>query len=128
MSSVKERITKKAHSDPRVTIDSIHRELIRDMVDEEDKSEYYLNNGLLLNDYYSGNINKSNCKKGVLGYFNENNSDETTKNTIGNYMMNVDDRYIMDKDTNIVSSDKCKLCNVSIHVNSEFESCFIPFR
>ena len=28
MSSVKERITKKAHSDPRVTIDAIHSDLI----------------------------------------------------------------------------------------------------
>ena len=31
MSSVKERITKKCHSDPRVTIDMIHNELIRDI-------------------------------------------------------------------------------------------------
>ena len=30
MSSVKERITKKCHSDPRVTIDTIHNELIKD--------------------------------------------------------------------------------------------------
>ena len=69
MSSVKERITKKAHSDPRVTIDTIHTELIKDM-DHTDKSEYYLDNGLLLNDYYSGSMNTSNCTKGVLGYFN----------------------------------------------------------
>ena len=57
MSSVKERITKKAHSDPRVTIDAIHSDLIHGM-DEQEKIEYYLDNGLLLNDYYSGNVNK----------------------------------------------------------------------
>ena len=114
MSSVKERITKKAHSDPRVTIDTIHSELIKDM-ELTDKSEYYLDNGLLLNDYYSDNINKSNCTKGVLGYFNNENKDkEDKKNTIGHYMMNIDDRYIMDDESNIVSSDKCKLCNTAM--------------
>ena len=115
MSSVKERITKKAHSDPRVTIDTIHTELIKDM-DHTDKSEYYLDNGLLLNDYYSGSMNTSNCTKGVLGYFNNEKKDEgTNKNTIGTYMMNVDDRYILDSNSDILSSsDKCKSCNVSM--------------
>ena len=114
MSAVKERITKKAHSDPRVTIDTIHRELIREM-EPTDKSEYYLNNGLLLSDYYSGSMNKSNSTKGVLGYFNNDNKDEeTNKSTIGNYMTNVDDRYIMDRNKDLLSSDKCKLCNVTM--------------
>jgi len=112
MSSVKERITKKAHSDPRVTIDSIHRELIKAM-EQTDKSEYYLNNGLLLSDYYSGSMGKTNCTKGVLGYFNNKTKDEeANKNTIGAYMMNVDDRYIMDSNKDLLSSDKCKSCNV----------------
>ena len=60
MSSVKERITKKAHSDPRVTIDLFHNAFIKEL-DTEGKSEYYLNNGLLLSDYYAGSTNKSNC-------------------------------------------------------------------
>ena len=67
MSSVKERITKKAHSDPRVTIDSIHSELIKNM-DASEKTDYYLDNGLLLNEYYSGNTHKVQSNKGVLGY------------------------------------------------------------
>ena len=76
MSSVKERITKKAHSDPRVTIDAIHNDIISDM-DEQDKIEYYLDNGMLLNDYYSGNVNKKvEVNKGVLGYFKHNEPDE----------------------------------------------------
>ena len=52
MSSIKERITKKCHSDPRVTIDTIHTNIIGDL-NEEDKTEYYLENGLLLDQYYS---------------------------------------------------------------------------
>ena len=65
MSSVKERITKKAHSDPRVTIDTIHTELIKEM-DHVEKSEYYLNNGLLLNEYYSGNILEYNWYENAI--------------------------------------------------------------
>ena len=42
-SSVKERITKKCHSDPRVTIDSIHQGIISEL-SESDKLDYYLDN------------------------------------------------------------------------------------
>jgi hypothetical protein len=114
MSSVKERITKKAHSDPRVTIDTIHSELIKNM-DASEKTDYYLDNGLLLNEYYSGNTNKVKSNKGVLGYFKEESKeDEINTNIIGNYMMNIDDKFIVDSQQNIVSSDKCKLCNSSM--------------
>ena len=51
-SSVKERITKKCHSDPRVTIDSIHQSIISEL-SESDKLDYYLDNGMLLDSYYS---------------------------------------------------------------------------
>ena len=111
MSSVKERITKKAHSDPRVTIDTIHTELIKNM-DISEKTDYYLDNGLLLNEYYSGNTNKVKSNKGVLGYFKEEaKEEEIDTNIIGNYMMNIDDKFIVDGQQNIVSSDKCKLCS-----------------
>ena len=111
MSSVKERITKKAHSDPRVTIDTIHNELIKKM-DQTEKTEYYLDNGLLLNEYYSGNTNKIKSTKGVLGYFKEETKEDTINtNIIGNYMVNIDDNYIMDNSNNLISHDKCKQCN-----------------
>ena len=45
MSSVKERVTKKCHSDPRVTIDAIHTNLL-DTLTQEQKVDYYLENGL----------------------------------------------------------------------------------
>ena len=45
-SSIKERITKKCHSDPRVTIDTLHSNIIESLP-EKDKIEYYLDNGKL---------------------------------------------------------------------------------
>ena len=110
MSSVKERITKKCHSDPRVTIDMIHNELIRDM-DTSEKSDYYLDNGLLLNEYYEGNTNKGPTKKGVLGYFTKETVVEEKKDIIGNYMSNIDDTFMSEEMGNTITLDKCKLCN-----------------
>ena len=38
MSSIKERITKKCHSDPRVTIDTIHSNLVNELDNSEKTS------------------------------------------------------------------------------------------
>jgi len=122
MSSIKERITKKCHSDPRVTIDTIHTNIINDLNDEK-KIEYYLENGLLLDQYYSkSNENKTlktNDNTNVLSYFqkkeqvekevNENISDKITdKSIIEFYMSNIDDTYVLKNE--IFMNDKCKLC------------------
>jgi len=131
MSSVKERITKKAHSDPRVTIDAIHSDLIHGM-DEQEKIEYYLDNGLLLNDYYSGNVNKKvEVNKGVLGYFKYIEPDEANvkqeTNIINTYMSNIDENFLSMEDEQI-RVDKCRLCNSTMMykmINSELicEKC-----
>ena len=131
MSSVKERITKKAHSDPRVTIDAIHTDLIQGM-DEQEKIEYYLDNGLLLNDYYSGNVNKRvEVNKGVLGYFKYIEPDEANvkqeTNIINTYMSNIDENFLSMEDEQI-RVDKCHLCNSTMMykmINSELicEKC-----
>ena len=131
MSSVKERITKKAHSDPRVTIDAIHNDIISDM-DEQDKIEYYLDNGMLLNDYYSGNVNKKvEVNKGVLGYFKHTEPDEADvkqeTNIINTYMSNIDENFLSMEDEQI-RVDKCRLCNSTMMykmINSELicEKC-----
>ena len=57
MSSIRERVTKKCHSDPRVTIDTLHSNLVSEL-DESVKSEYYLENGLCekVIHYDKGNI------------------------------------------------------------------------
>ena len=131
MSSVKERITKKAHSDPRVTIDAIHSDLIQGM-DEQEKIEYYLDNGLLLNDYYQGNVNKKvEVNKGVLGYFKHIEPDEANvkqeTNIINTYMSNIDENFLSMEDEQI-RVDKCRLCNSTMMykmINSELicEKC-----
>jgi len=131
MSSIKERITKKCHSDPRVTIDTIHNNIINELNTHE-KTEYYLENGLLLDKYYSktsDNSDKCNQFKnnqvknnnGVLYYFNpdvkneeenneeENNDKNNDKSIIDKYMSNIDDTYITNNE--IFMNDKCKLCS-----------------
>ena len=62
MSSIKERITKKCHSDPRVTIDTLHCNLIDDLSKKKIKCNYYLDNGLLLDSYYSRDIDQSSSQ------------------------------------------------------------------
>ena len=128
MSSIKERSTKKCHSDPRVTIDSIHKNIVSTLDTSKEKHNYYLENGLLLNSYYLRNsdtnvndINLNDKKQtgNVLSYFKkESNNDENShlinsdKNVIDVYMSNIDDSYIIDNSCSI--SNTCKLCNYNI--------------
>ena len=124
MSSIKERITKKCHSDPRVTIDSIHSNIIK-TYDTVEKDEYYLTNGLLLDSYYSRDKSSeltphSSSISNVLSYFKTPDTVDTSdiddiysdKEVINNYMKNIDDTYLINDHINI--TDKCKLCNHTI--------------
>lgn len=122
MSSVKERVTKKCHSDPRVTIDSLHSAMMSEIL-EEDKCDYYLDNGLLLDKYYSGNItNQPQENKGILGYFKQTEvePDHESGDIIQKYMSNIDDTQLVQREE--VKIDKCRLCkSVMMYklVNSE---------
>ena len=112
MSSIKERITKKAHSDPRVTIDSVHSTIIKTL-DDKQRNDYYLNNGLLLHEYYSGTINTPITKdKGILSFFNKesNNVDNsyTGCDIIETYMSNISDTY--ETKCKKHKTDTCKEC------------------
>ena len=121
MSSIKERITKKCHSDPRVTIDTLHCNLIDDL-SERDKVDYYLDNGLLLDSYYSRDIDQSSSQtkttSGVLSYFQSNEPEPETqeqlsdKQTIEQYMSNINDQFVVFDDCE--QSTRCKLCNHNI--------------
>ena len=133
MSSIRERVTKKCHSDPRVTIDTLHSNLVSEL-DESAKSEYYLENGLLLDSYYSKDIKETvkktnNDNGGVLSYFQSSEtsvsntpkssktnceySNQSTfsddKEVIEYYMSNIDDTYVINNDFSV--NGKCKLCN-----------------
>jgi hypothetical protein len=126
MSSIRERVTKKCHSDPRVTIDTIHRNIVSEL-DESAKSEYYLENGLLLDSYYSKDVNtpvkKSKIDNSVLSYFQKQESTNDTiitdnlnndKDVIDYYMSNIDDSYVINNELNI--NGKCKLCNHTLSI------------
>ena len=123
MSSIKERITKRAHSDPRVTIDLIHSKLTSSMNDVE-KDNYYLDNGLLLSEYYS-KITKHVPRKngGILDYFKnepEQTEDKERIDIINTYMSNIDDSHDFSIDNYIL--DKCKMCKTNMvysFINSE---------
>ena len=52
---IKDKNLKKAHSDKRVTIDIIHNNIIKN-INKEEEDKYYLDNGLLLNDYYNNEL------------------------------------------------------------------------
>ena len=58
MSTFKDKPLKKCHTDNRKMIDDIHNTITDDLT-ENDKIEYYLNNGILLDQYYS-NFNLEN--------------------------------------------------------------------
>ena len=76
--SFKDKPLKKYHTDRRLMIDEIHENLIKTM-DDKDLHEYYLNNGLLLNQYYK--INNENKKiteiddSNILSFFCKENND-----------------------------------------------------
>jgi len=110
-SSIKERVTKRAHSDPRVTIDTIHKNIVKSMAPSE-KDEYYLDNGLLLSQYYSKGLQTkpTSTGMGILNYFKNEESETQTEsfNIINEYMSSVDDSY--NKGIVNYNLDKCKLC------------------
>ena len=99
MGSIKGRVTKKCHSDPRVTVDAIHTEHIK-ALDEDELNDYYLDNGLLLDKYYGSSdlsqepLKKKPVKKSkILQYFpsSEEETDASTVSHIQQYIENIDD-------------------------------------
>ena len=68
MSLLKDKPLKKCHTDNRKMIDDIHEDIIKNMNDNE-LNEYYLDNGLLLDKYYSNDNKKITDKtQGILSF------------------------------------------------------------
>ena len=89
----------------------IHSNIIESL-DEKDKDNYYLDNGLLLSQYYSKDIQNTKSKNtGILSYFDNSQKKEMSqsKDVINEYMSSVDDSF----DSGVVNYklDKCKLCS-----------------
>ena len=126
MSTFKDKPLKKCHTDNRKMIDDIHNTITDDLT-QNDKIEYYLNNGILLDQYYSKDTDS--LKKvetcGILNYFsNEIKEEVKEKNDLINeYMSNIDDTILKVKygDYNL---DKCKVCNISYRLDI-IEGCLI---
>ena len=122
MTSVKEKITKKCHSDPRVTVDAIHTEHVKSLSQDE-LNEYYLDNGLLLDQYYGTNDStppqntpQNTTKIRILQYFPiKENNDVSTNSHIQNYIENIDDTYLDTKNL-VIQMDKCPLCNTKMNI------------
>ena len=93
MTTVKDRVTKKCHSDPRITVDAIHTEMIKNL-SEEEKLEYYLDNGMLLNEYYDKGKKTDNTQydfRFSLRVISYPEDQEKTKNITQQYIENIDD-------------------------------------
>jgi hypothetical protein len=128
MTSVKQRLTKKCHSDPRVTVDAIHNEHIKNL-SEEKINDYYLDNGLLLDKYYGSDNLSSNLttdqshdknkmsKCHILQYFPTDHKivENNSMDNVQQYIENIDDTTL---DTNklTVQMDKCPLCNSKMNI------------
>jgi len=125
MSAFKDKPLKKCHTDKRQMIDDLHHQLLETM-DEDAKISYYLENGILLDEYYKNSKNSSvlsnSESKGILNYFQNTSDDKqstelTKKELINEYMCNIDDKIITAK-YNDYSSDKCIDCNESLLYNN----------
>ena len=118
MSTLKDKPLKKCHTDKRKMIDDIHSEIVKNL-DESEITNYYLDNGIILDKYYSDdkeiNTNISD-KNGILSFFkSERNVVDTDskslnkKEAMDEYMCNINDNIQNEKYSNI-NYDKCKLC------------------
>lgn len=118
MSSLKDKPLKKCHTDKRKMIDDIHSEIVKNL-SESDINSYFLDNGVILDRYYSEdegiNINTSENTSGILSFFKTDEIQDVKKRPINKkdamneYICNIDDNVQNIKYSNI-SYDKCKLC------------------
>jgi hypothetical protein len=115
MSSLKDKPLKKCHTDSRKMIDDIHTGIVKNMTEDE-LSEYYLDNGLLLNEYYSNSEDVQKLDKGILNFFRNIEEDgkdtqiTTRKDMLNKYLSNVDDKILAPQFTD-KKMDRCAKCN-----------------
>ena len=126
MSSFKDKPLKKCHTDKRKMIDDLHTSITKDM-DETEKLDYYLNNGVILDRYYKEDNDKDISNKhetvGILTYFQKGEGGGDTlneiskKELINEYMCNIDDSFTNDKYEDY-KLDKCKKCSENMMYKS----------
>jgi len=143
--SIKDKPLKKCHSDKRITLDVIHNDIISEYEKEKSNiqrqlqiennvdsivelkeklsdidlniNNYYLNNGLLLNDYYNKDFSlpKKENKNDIMNFFNINEDDKEDdqiekkdENIIITYLSNVNDKYLNENLKDI--DEKINIC------------------
>jgi hypothetical protein len=120
MSLLKDKPLKKCHTDKRKMIDDIHREKVYDM-NLNELNEYYLDNGVLLDKYYSSTTKLNNSDEGILSYFGTKDEDAehkavSRKKIMLNYLSNINDTII--NETSIgVRDDICDNCNNKLYLS-----------
>ena len=119
MSSFKDKPLKKCHTDSRKMIDDIHLSMNKEL-SETEKIDYYLDNGILLDKYYSkdeDSLMKVN-NMGILNYFSKTDETETNekKDLINEYMSNIDDTILKSEYCDY-KVDKCERCHESLHLD-----------
>ena len=116
--SIKDKPLKKCHSDARITLDVVHKDIIDNFskklnkgldVDneiEDNINDYYLDNGLILNEYYNNNYKSHTEKKkdnSILNFFKGekdekdekiDDDDDEGEDIIIKYLSNIDDTYL----------------------------------
>ena len=120
MSKLKDKPLKKCHTDSRKMIDDIHNNHVKKL-ESDDLHKYYLDNGTILDKYYSDKItNKNTNKTGILTYFEMDNEKNVIERSdiINNYMRNISEDIINEgfKDYNY---SKCDICNINLNVNDK---------
>ena len=118
--SLKRKPLKKCHTDSRQMIDDIHQGIVKDL-DEDELVEYYMDNGVLLNDYYSDKKEvKQDTNHGILRFFNRSQSPtEDTEERIqkhdlfNQYLSNTDDTVLRQEHSEETPS-QCQECNVPL--------------
>ncbi len=129
--SFKDKPLKKCHTDKRKMIDDIHTSIIKKLNSEE-ILDYYQENGLLLDKYYSNSSNikmkKNNSDNGILSYFsspkkennnennNENNKNNEKVDIINEYMCNINDE-IQNYKFQDYNYNKCESCNINMSLD-----------
>jgi hypothetical protein len=114
MSLLKDKPFKKCHTDDRKMIDDIHVEKISQL-SESELNEYYLDNGLILDQYYRNDTkeNKKESKNGILSYFKEDSIEDSEslkqRDIVKEYMCNIDDTILYSKHNENLN-DKCSIC------------------
>ena len=123
--SFKDKPLKKCHTDKRKMIDDIHLNIINKL-DENELLDYYQENGILLDEYYSDNSSnkiKSLNNSGILNYFSNSVIQEKDKvietvnrDIINEYMCNIDDS-IINKSYKDYNYNKCEKCQINMSLD-----------